>query len=947
MPVKCQSDSTREHLSRPTWLIPCLISFLLTVTCATPSILVTQEQRKGDDSFNQHKYAEAAGHYELMIEASKKLGIYRNLSMESDVHRKVANCFEMLGDYDKALQYVRGAMTLDSLDNNLLGMIEDFRHEGKIFIYMGSYLKGIQSLEKSLELSEGMEQSLKDEKKLTIADTYLTLGQLYSVTGRSNESQVTTNLALSLFRQTGDKRGEMESYLALGSVYFDEGDHPRAESLIGQSLLLAEQLEMGTARHNQLLASISSSSGEYEDAVRYQENALENAREFGILGQIIWATIGLGDIYFDLGDTRRAERYYNQARMIKDTSRLTSGSLEASLDMRLGEVLSASNYYAAEGSLTGGGISSLRLAEIFILNAKPDSAAIYLSSAENAFFASGSEQGMANTKLLRGRLLYETGDNLHAKNALDSALLHTEYPETVWQAHFHLGRMYEDMNQVVNAINSYKNAIGIIEKVRGNLTIDEFKSAFFDSKREVYDRLINLLLKDNKTIEAFHVSEQARSRAFYDMLANKKINFREAVPGDLISLEQEKKTSIQKLYKLLQTNASVNTDADQKRSGETQTIRSSLSMVQEEYDEIVQKIKLNNPAYAEIIAAKPAELSDFQSRIDLNTAVLDYWVSDTDIKIWFITHSDILCKSVPIDQSIFTGLIENARNAIKSNSPLQTPALLGELHRLLVGPVESEIARFKNVIIIPNGPLHFLPFQALIDSKGQYMVQKFNISYSPSASVFILSNDKLTRSGSKFIGLALTDISIDNNVGLPGTEDELKRILALFPDNISAMGMNGSETFFRENVAGCNFIHFATHGIYNYKQPLFSYLLLPPSDKDDGRLNVYEVLEMNISAKLVTLSACETGLGNLTMGDELTGLSRAFLFAGSSSVIVSLWSVADYPTSILMTNFYRFLSDHSMQEALTLAQREVIKLFPQPNYWSPFVLIGNGNIVGN
>ena len=170
---------------------------------------------------------------------------------------------------------------------------------------------------------------------------------------------------------------------------------------------------------------------------------------------------------------------------------------------------------------------------------------------------------------------------------------------------------------------------------------------------------------------------------------------------------------------------------------------------------------------------------------------------------------------------------------------------------------------------------------------------------------------------------------------------------ALFPDNISAMGMNGSETFFRENVAGCNFIHFATHGIYNYKQPLFSYLLLPPSDKDDGRLNVYEVLEMNISAKLVTLSACETGLGNLTMGDELTGLSRAFLFAGSSSVIVSLWSVADYPTSILMTNFYRFLSDHSMQEALTLAQREVIKLFPQPNYWSPFVLIGNGNIVGN
>jgi CHAT domain-containing protein len=104
---------------------------------------------------------------------------------------------------------------------------------------------------------------------------------------------------------------------------------------------------------------------------------------------------------------------------------------------------------------------------------------------------------------------------------------------------------------------------------------------------------------------------------------------------------------------------------------------------------------------------------------------------------------------------------------------------------------------------------------------------------------------------------------------------------------------------------------------------------------------------MNINAKLVTLSACETGLGNISQGDELTGLSRAFLFAGSSSVIVSLWSVADYPTALLMSNFYRYLKDYSMQEALTLAQRDVIKLYPQPVYWAPFILIGNGNVSGN
>jgi CHAT domain-containing protein len=197
------------------------------------------------------------------------------------------------------------------------------------------------------------------------------------------------------------------------------------------------------------------------------------------------------------------------------------------------------------------------------------------------------------------------------------------------------------------------------------------------------------------------------------------------------------------------------------------------------------------------------------------------------------------------------------------------------------------------------------------------------------------------------MGVALGDVSVGNNEGLPGTEDELKKILPLFPDNISTFGKQSTETFVRKNSGNYNFLHFATHGLYNYRQPLYSYLLFPSTDEDDGRLNVFEVFEMNLNAKLVTLSACETGLGNISQGDELTGLSRAFLFAGSSSVIVSLWSVADYPTALLMSDFYRYLKDHSMQEALTLAQKDVIKLYPDPVYWAPFILIGNGNVSGN
>jgi CHAT domain-containing protein/Flp pilus assembly protein TadD len=913
----------------------------------TPSILVTQEQKQGDLYFNQHNYPEAIKHYGLMIDDSKKLGIYRNLSMESDVHRKIANGYEMLGNYETAISHVREAMVLDSTDNNLLGVIEDYRHEGKIRIYMGSFRSGISSLEKSLALSEGMEQSLKNVHRLTIADTYLALGQIYAVTGILDKSMDYTNKALAIFKQAADRKGEMESYLTLGSIFLDLGDLITAKNFIEQSLKIALELEMGTSRHNQLLASLSSTLGVYEDALRYQEKALQNARKFGIMAQIVWATIGMGDIYRDLGDFARAEKYYRQAQQVKDTTSIKAGSLGASLDLRLGEMLSANKFFASEGSVSGEGISSLRFAELLIQNGKSDSALIFLDQSGRLFSRAGNKQGLSNVKLLKGSIMVDQGNNSMARHLLDSAAMTPEFPETVWQSWYHLGRMYENLNQDDKAIESYRNSISVIEKIRGNLTIDEFKSVYFNSKRQVYDRLINVLLKNNKFIDAFQFSENARARAFYDILVNRRINFRGSVPGDLISMEQEKRIEIQKLFKLLQRGDAGGSDTEKSRSADVTQIRSTLARAQEEYEEIIQKIKLNNKEYAEMVTAQPVSLSDLQTRIDPNTAALAYWISDRDLIIWFITHSEIISKTVRINSDDLTYQVEKARRSIQSLSTEDTRTDMSSLYRLLIAPFESNIASFSNLIIIPNGSLHFLPFQALMNKKGEYLVQNFNLVYSPSASVFTLCNDKLIKSGSKFMGVALSDISVDNNVGLPGTEDELKKILPLFPDNISAFGKQSTETFVKNNAGDYNFMHFATHGSYNYRQPLYSYLLFPPSENDDGKLYVYEVFELTLNAKLVALSACETGLGNISLGDELTGLSRAFLFAGSSAVVVSLWSVADYPTALLMSNFYRYLRDHPMQEALTLAQRDVIKVFPQPIYWSPFVLIGNGLVSVN
>ncbi|MBK9391405.1 MAG: CHAT domain-containing protein, partial [Bacteroidetes bacterium] len=907
-----------------------------------------QEQNQGDSYFNQHNYPEAIKHYNLMLESSKKLGIYRNLPMEADVNRKIANGYEMTGDYSKAMEYVKSAMVIDSAGNNLLGIIEDHRQKGRIYIYMGLYQRSILSLEKSLKMAEGMDQSIKGVNQQAIADTYLALGQLYATMGKSESAMIHLQKSLDLFKQARDQNGEMEANLAMGSVWSDYGYFDIAKSYIGKSIEMAAGLKLGTARQNQMMASLLSTAGDYEDALRWQERAMGQARENKITGQIIWANIGMGDLYNELGDFNRAERYYKSAKAVKDSLSTVSTGLQASLDMRMGEVINAREYFTTQGSITGEAIALLRLAEIMISKNKPDSALVFLDQSQRLFSLSGNRHGIVNTQLNRGKLMADAGRFTQAKHLLDSAMSQSDFPETVWQSWFQLGIMNEKQNEPEKAKEAYLNAVSVIEKIRGKLTIDEFKSSYFRNKREVYDRLINLLLKMNRSEEAFQVSEQARSRAFYDNIAGRKINFRGALPGDLTLLEQQKRNEIEKLYKLIQKEAeSVNSNDQQSRQINMREIRAALSEVQSEYEDIIQRIKLENPEYRELVSADPVQLSDLRKKIGPSTALLSYWISDNELIIWMIKNTSVSRKTVGYTKKDLTVLAEKTRKAIQSNIDKDATKGLKELFSILVSPVEEDLKGIDKLVIIPNGSLHFIPFQALINAKGEYIVNKFNITYSPSASVYALYADKQVKKGSRFMGMALGDISVGNNVGLPGTEDELKKILPLFSDKLSALGPKSTETFAKKSAGEFNFIHFATHGIYNYRQPLYSFLLFPPSDNDDGRLNVWEVFEMNINSKLVTLSACETGLGNLDQGDELVGLSRAFLYAGSSAVIVSLWSVADYPTSILMTNFYKYIKTHPLQEALTLAQRDVIKQYPQPLYWAPFILIGNGNTLAD
>ena len=189
--------------------------------------------------------------------------------------------------------------------------------------------------------------------------------------------------------------------------------------------------------------------------------------------------------------------------------------------------------------------------------------------------------------------------------------------------------------------------------------------------------------------------------------------------------------------------------------------------------------------------------------------------------------------------------------------------------------------------------------------------------------------------------MALGNLDIGYFLGLPGTKKELSSISELYTSKTLKYEEESTEEFLKKEANNYNIIHLATHGNFNSEQPLYSFLLFAPTENEDGQLAVHEVFGLNLNARLVTLSACQTGLGDISQGDELVGLSRGFLYAGASAIIVSLWSVADDPTAILMTRFHSYLANHSLLTALTLAQRDVIKKYDNPYYWAPFLLIGN------
>ena len=263
-----------------------------------------------------------------------------------------------------------------------------------------------------------------------------------------------------------------------------------------------------------------------------------------------------------------------------------------------------------------------------------------------------------------------------------------------------------------------------------------------------------------------------------------------------------------------------------------------------------------------------------------------------------------------------------------------------ELYQLIMAPFEKEI-KTKNLIIVPHGALHKVPFSTLSDGQ-RYMIDKYTLSVLPAASVMdhILKKRKAEKERLLVFANPKTEY-----VPLEFAEIEGKTISKIFPQNEVYSREKATETIAREKASSFNILHFATHGEFNDRQPLQSGLLLAKDEENDGYLQVHEIFGMDLrNANLVTLSACDTALSKIFGGDDLVGLARGFIYAGTPSLLATLWKVDDPATAKLMEYFYKnWKQGMSKPEALRQAQIALknIPEFKHPYYWAPFVMIGD------
>lgn len=876
----------------------------------------------------------------------------------------IASTYEALSDSQNALKYYQEALPLRQEAGDRPGEAVTLSGMGLAEKRLGHYPESLAYYEQALFLWRAL-GNRPWEALLTAS-----MGDIHAVRFDYSRAVSAYEEALSIYRELQDRPNEALTLHALAGVYFDLADYAQALRTYERALAIRQEVgdRLGASRTLNNMALVYDTLSQYQRALGLYREALAAKQQVGDrAGQA--AVLGnIAAVYAALYDNRRALDTYGQALEIARASGDEAGVMAALSGM--GTVLrqegrneEALDYHrqALEAARAGGdrkgeAAALGNLAVVYDVLGRDDEALDLHRQALAIRQEIGDVVGRATTQTLLGELLLESSDLAAAESYLTTAL-------QTWQATGDLrseattlgdlALLYDLRGQPTEAADTALRAIDTLESIYSAIKIEDLQSAFSSGVTGYYHYTVRLLLDQGRPEEAFELAERGRARAFLNTLGNQAVDAKATEDPALARSEAALRARMAAVERTLRGTPKPDDERALLMAGDA---AAELSTLRGEYAQLLRDLQLSNPEYASLVSVNPLTLSETQALLrdqapDLT--LLSYFVGAEQLVIFVITADQLHVAQVPLPEEALRRQVQALLQEMRV-SPLlpdawQTAAR--SLYTWLVAPVEPYLPpgggnRTPRLGIIPFGQLHYLPFGLLYGEEiagggdPPLLQDRYTIFYAPSASSlrFILQSRPAAESGI----LVMANADAPGAPHLAHAAGEARTVAALY-GTTPLLGDQATESRFMEASGAAEIIHLAAHSDLQPANPLFSAILLRPDSAGDGRLETHEIMNLGLPATdLVVLSACQTHLGDLSEGDDLVGLERAFFRAGTSSLLTTLWPVDDQATALLVQGFYtRLRAGTPRAESLRQAQQETRAAFPHPYYWAGFVLVGD------
>jgi CHAT domain-containing protein/tetratricopeptide (TPR) repeat protein len=791
-----------------------------------------------------------------------------------------------------------------------------------------------------------LRQLLKDD--LSLADQYRNLGRLYDLRlSRYAEAERYYAKAVALYAASGAKRLEGEALLERGRTRRLLGDFNGADALYTEALQKIGAGEgWSQARVTLEQANNAWFQGRYQEAFEKRDEVEKAAKEGGWSGEMVMAKNTGGLIWSTLGDQKRALVELRTALVLAEALPNRQDEIATTLN-NIGLVQRESGDPAAAlttleralaidqkiGSRWAMAYDLRNLGQCLLRLGRPEQALTNFAEAEELATAIGDQVNLAKILLARADAELQLKRLADAEKSYQQALAiadHLLLPEVRWRALYGLAQGEERAGRNDEAIAAYRQAIATIEELRATIRLDQLKDGFLNDKGDVYAGLVGLLASLNRGDEAFEVAERSRARNLIDILGRQRLSLAGSVDQSLYDRQLQLKEGLreQEQFLLLATTPS-----------EKALYQTALDKLRADYQDLLLEIEKQRPELLALVKVDPLTLVQLRALLEPGIVLLSYYQLPDRLLCWRIDRQGTTLFTLPVRAADLAASIATYRRMLQNLEPLEK--LSTSLYaQLLTAPLQGAGEMIRALGIIPHGSLHYLSFATLSDGHD-FLIEQSPLFYLPAASVLRYTLERRPQEKNRKV-LAIGNPDLGNrSLDLPFAEREAATLRWNYPDVTLLTRENATESWVRAHINEFGIIHLASHGEFDPINPLFSSVRLARDPANDGRLEAEEIFGLDLKADLVVLSACQTGLGDLQRGDDVVGMNRAFLFAGTHALLSSLWRVSDVATAIEMKQFYRDYGRMNKAEALRKAMLHVKGRYPHPGYWGAFVLTGD------